>query len=88
VPFLADVNEDVRFAAVGVVMEQPNDETLHEPLVTALLAAAEGKSDRMRRQVAEALARSRVSVKGQSPAVSAALPAGFALDKNGIVTGR
>lgn len=85
VPFLADVNEDVRAAAVSVVVDQPHDEAMREPLIQALLAAAEGKSDRMRRQVADALVKTGFSVKGQTPAVQAALPAGYSIDKEGVV---
>lgn len=86
VPFLADMSEDVRFAAVGVVMDQAVDTALRDPLISALLAAAEQKSDRMRRQLAEALAKTRLDVKGHTPAVQAALPTGFGLSKDGIVT--
>lgn len=89
IPFLADVNEDVRSAAVAAVMEQDVDANLRDPLIDALIAATEARSDRMRRQVAEALAKGRWSVKGRSPAVTAALPTGFSLDKEGcVVPGR
>ena len=87
VPYFADPSEEVRSAAMSVVMEQEAPSAAHEPLVDALLAAAEQKSDRIRRQAAEALARVGASVKGRGPAVQAALPAGFAVDREGRVRG-
>lgn len=87
VPFLADVSEDVSVAAIGVVAEQPSEE-VHEPLVQALLRADEISSERLRLAAAEALRKCEISVKGHTPAVTAALPPGFSLDKQGHVHAR
>ncbi len=85
VPFLKDVNEDVRFAAVSVVVDQPKNEALREPLIEGLLEAKEQSSERMRRHFAEALATTEYAVKGFTPKVQAALPPGFTVDKAGVV---
>lgn len=87
VPFLADVSEDVSVAAIGVVSAQPN-EVVQEPLVQALLRADEISSERLRLAAAEALRKSELSVKGHTPAVTAALPPGFSVDKQGHVLAR
>lgn len=86
VPFLADVSEDVSVAAIGVAAAQPSD-ALQEPLVEALLRANEISSERLRLAAAEALRTTALSVKGHTPAVTAALPQGFTLDKQGHVLG-
>jgi len=87
VPFFADPSEEVRFAAVAVVLEQAPEAAVSAPLVDALLAAHDQQSERMRRQLAEALARVGGPVGTQAAAVTAALPAGFAVDKEGRVRG-
>lgn len=84
VPFLADVSEDVSVAAIGVVSSQPT-EVVQEPLVQALLRANEISSERLRLAAAEALQTTELSVKGHTPAVTAALPPGFSVDKQGHV---
>jgi HEAT repeat protein len=84
-PFLADMSEDVRFATTSILAQQEQGEELRLPLIEALLAAGEQQSERMRRHVAEALARTGVSTKGHQPAVQAALPAGFTIDRDGHV---
>jgi hypothetical protein len=84
-PFLADMSEDVRFAATSVLAQQDATEELRLPLIEALLAASEQQSERMRRHVAEAMARTGVSAKGHLPSVQAALPPGFSLDRDGHV---
>lgn len=84
VPFFEDPSEDVRFSAVAAATRTPTEE-VREPLVTALLKSAEEKSDRMRRSCAEGLARMGLAVKDRREAVAAALPAGFTLDKDGVV---
>lgn len=87
VPFLADVSEDVCVAAIAVVSARPN-EIVQEPLVQALLRANEISSERLRLAAAEALQTTAFSVKGHTPAVTAALPSGFSIDKQGHVHGR
>ncbi len=85
VPFLADPSEEVRVAAFAALSVQVPDDATRDPLLAALLAAHESRSDRMRREVAEALVKLGFSAKGQSSAVQAALPAGYSLDKEGRV---
>ena len=85
VPFLADPSEEVRVSAVATISAQSPDDATHTPLVDALIAAGESRSERMRREVAEALVKLGFSVKGRSATVQAALPAGFSLDKEGKV---
>jgi len=87
VPYLADVSEDVAVAALTVVAEQPSD-VVQEPMVQALLRADEISSERLRLAAAEALKRCEFSVKGHTPAVTAALPPGYSLDKQGHVLAR
>jgi HEAT repeat protein len=85
VPFFADMNEDVRFAAVSAVADQAADEAVREPLIKTLLAAQEQKSERMKKRAAESMAKLAVNVKGFTPSVEAALPPGFSVDKEGVV---
>jgi HEAT repeat protein len=85
VPFFADMNEDVRFAALSVVADQAADDTVREPLIKTLLASQEQKTERIKKQAAQVLAKLAFSVKGFTPAVEAALPPGFSLDKDGVV---
>lgn len=86
VPFFADTSEDVRFSAIAAATHHPV-EVAREPLIRALLTAHEEKSERMRRHAASALVRTGLDVKGHTPAVQAALPPGFTIDKDGIVKG-
>jgi HEAT repeat protein len=84
VPYFEDASEDVRFSAVSAAIRQPV-EALREPLIRALVTAHEEKSERMRRHCAEALVKTGFAVKGHTPSVQAALPAGFTVDKDGVV---
>jgi hypothetical protein len=84
VPFLEDMSEDVRVEAVAVLAARKNDAT-RDPLIQTLLRAQADSSERLKRAAADALARAGFSVKGQSPAVQAALPGGFSIDKDGHV---
>lgn len=83
-PFLEDMSEDVRIAALAVLQVHP-DETTKDPIIQLLLRAVEEKSERLRKSAAETLAKTGFSVKGQKPAVEAALPPGFSIDKEGKV---
>jgi HEAT repeat protein len=83
-PFLEDPSEDVRIATLAVLQVHP-DETTKDPIIQLLLKAVEEKSERMRKSAAEALAKTGFSVKGQKPAVEAALPPGYSIDKEGKV---
>lgn len=84
VPFLEDMNEDVRSATLAVLANQV-DESTREPIIQALLRAHADQSERLRRAVAGTLVKTGFSVKGHTPAVTAALPPGFTVDKEGVV---
>jgi len=84
VPFLGDMSEDVRVSAVAVIAERKVEST-KDGLIAALLTAQKESSERLKRAVAEALVKTGFAVKGQTPAVQAALPAGFSIDKDGRV---
>jgi len=87
VPFLEDPSEDVRSATVEVLARLA-DEATREPLIATLLRAHADNSERLKRLAASALAMTKFPVKGHTPAVQAALPSGFALDKAGVVSAR
>lgn len=84
-PFLQDMAEDVRVAAVTLIAAQPVNDVAREPLIETLVRASDEHSERMRQTVARALASLQLSVKGHTPAVEKALPEGFSVDKEGIV---
>lgn len=84
VPFLEDMSEDVRSATMAVLAAQAHAET-REPLIQALLRAHQEHSERLRRDAVNALVATGFSVKGHTPAVQAALIAGFSIDKEGVV---
>jgi hypothetical protein len=84
VPFLEDPSEDVRSAAIAVLGALA-DESTREALISSLIRAQSDQSERLRRDVAQALVATGFSVKGHAPAVQAALPPGFATDKEGVV---
>ena len=84
VPFLEDMSEDVRVEAVTVVAARAH-ESGRDALIQTLLRAHTESSARLARAAAEALVKTEFSVKGQSPAVQAALPSGYSVDKDGRV---
>lgn len=88
VPFLQDMSEDVRVAAVSLIASQPADESAAEPLIKALLQANEDSSERMKRSIAEGLRSLELSVKGHTPSVEAALPQGYSVNKAGVVVAK
>jgi HEAT repeat protein len=86
-PFLEDPSEDVRIATLAVLQLRP-DESAREPVINVLLKSVEERSERLRRAAAEALVKAGFSVKGQRPAVEAALPPGYTIDKEGKIHSR
>lgn len=84
VPFLDDMSEDVRVEAVAVLAARAHEGT-REALVQTLAKANSESSERLKRAVANALVQTGFSVKGQTPSVQAALPAGYSIDKEGHV---
>ena len=83
-PFLEDPSEDVRIATLHVLHTR-TDELFREPIIRLLEKAVTEKSERLRRAAAEALVKTGTSVKGYRPAVEAALPPGYSVDKEGKV---
>jgi HEAT repeat protein len=83
-PFLDDMDDEVQIAAAQVLSAQADDEG-REPLIKALLKADKDKNARVRETLAGLLADSPWDVKGHTPAVEAALPAAYKLDKSGKV---
>jgi HEAT repeat protein len=83
-PFLEDMDDEVQIAAAEVVVKQ-QDPAGREPLIQHFLKAHEGSNARVREGLAGLLADSGWDVKGYTPKVEAALPAGYKLDSKGKV---
>lgn len=79
--FVEDVNETARFHAIGAVLGQENAELARDALAKALVKE---DSVRARARIVEAFAEHRWSVGADRAAIEKALPAGFALDKDGV----
>ena len=84
VAFLEDMSEDVRIATLAVLELRP-DETTKDGIIKVLESSVEQKSERLRKAAADALVKTGFSVKGHTPAVQAALPTGYSIDKEGKV---
>jgi HEAT repeat protein len=84
-PFLDDMDDEVQIAAAEVIAKQ-QDPIGREPLIQHFLKAHEGSNARVREALAGLLADSGWDVKGYTPKVEAALPAGYKLDSRGKVT--
>jgi hypothetical protein len=84
-PFLEDMDDEVQIAAAEVIVKQ-QDLIGREPLLQHFLKANEGSNARVREALAGLLADSGWDVKGYTPKVEAALPAGYKLDSKGKVT--
>lgn len=67
---------------------QTSDERAREPLINALVAAKEESNVRVQQAAAAALEATGFDVKGFKPKVEAALPPGYALDRDGHVKKR
>jgi HEAT repeat protein len=83
-PFLDDMEDEVQIAAAEVIARQA-DESGREPLIQHFLKSHEGSNARVREALAGLLADSTWDVKGYTPKVEAALPAGYKLDSKGKV---
>jgi hypothetical protein len=83
-PFLDDMEDEVQIAAAEVIARQA-DESGREPLIKHFLKSHEGSNARVREALAGLLADSTWDVKGYTPKVEAALPAGYKLDSKGKV---
>jgi HEAT repeat protein len=84
VPFLEDMDDEVQIAAAEVITKQ-QDPIGREPLIQQFLKAHETSNARVREALAGLLADSGWDVKGYTPKVEAALPAGYKLDSKGKV---
>jgi hypothetical protein len=84
-PFLEDMDDEVQIAAAEVIIKQ-QDPVGREPLIQHFLKAHETSNARVREALAGLLADSGWDVKGYTPKVEAALPAGYKLDSKGKVT--
>ncbi|MGZ6124395.1 MAG: HEAT repeat domain-containing protein [Myxococcales bacterium] len=84
-PFLEDMDDEVQIAAAEVIAKQ-QDPLGREPLIRHFLQAHEGSNARVREALAGLLADSGWDVKGYTPKVEAALPAGYKLDSKGKVS--
>lgn len=80
-PFLADFDENVRYAAIEVMLHQ-QDERARLPLLQAL-ARPEEDSNRVRHQICEAAHQRRWSVADVD--LTGRLPAGFAVEDGRIL---
>ena len=83
-PFLEDMDDEVQIAAAEVIAQQ-QDPAGREPLIQHFLKAHEGSNARVREALAGLLADSGWDVKGYTPKVEAALPAGYKLDSRGKI---
>src|SRR5947209_476879 len=83
-PFLDDMDDGVQIAAAEVIARQ-QDPVGREPLIQHFLKAHEGNNARVREALAGLLADSGWDVKGYTPKVEAALPAGYKLDSRGKI---
>jgi HEAT repeat protein len=83
-PFLDDMDDEVQIAAAEVIARQ-QDPAGREPLIQQFLKAHEFSNARVREALAGLLADSGWDVKGYTPKVEAALPAGYKLDSKGKV---
>lgn len=84
IPFFEDPSEDVRSASMSAATRRPV-EAVREPLVKALERALAEKSERLRIAAAEAFARTGYAFVAHKAVLDRGLPAGFALDKDGVV---
>jgi hypothetical protein len=82
VPYLADMDEGVRLAAVEALMRHKNEEIAREPLLQHFVSDAED-SLRIRIQIAEGFAELAWLVKGHRGEVEKKLPEQFQLDREG-----
>ena len=82
VPYLADMDEGVRLAAVEALLRHKNEEIAREPLLQHFVSDAED-SLRIRIQISEGFAELAWLVKGHRGEVEKRLPEQFQLDREG-----
>ena len=84
IPYLADMDEGVRYAAVEALLRHKNEEAAREPLLAHFISDAED-SLRIRLQVAEGFAELGWLVKGHRGEVDKKLPEQFQIDREGHI---
>jgi hypothetical protein len=84
-PFLTDMSDDVKIAALSVLLRQ-KDPSLREPLLQALVD--EEQSARVRKELVSALAELGMGVQGYREKVEALLEEPFFVDKGGTLKKR
>lgn len=86
-PYLADMDEGVRFAAVESLLRLKNEEVAREKLLELFVSDSE-ESLRVRIRIAEGLVALGWLVHGFRPGVEKKLPDGFQLDREGHIQQR
>jgi hypothetical protein len=84
VPYLGDMDEGVRYAAVEALVRQGDEETAREPLLQQLVSESED-SLRIRIQIADGFADLGWRVHGYRDSAEKRLPEQFQLDRDGHV---
>jgi HEAT repeat protein len=84
VPYLGDMDEGVRYAAVEALTRQGNEDIAREPLLQQLVSESE-ESLRIRIQIADGFADLGWRVHGYREAAEKRLPEQFQLDRDGHV---
>lgn len=82
VPYLADMDEGVRYAAAEALMRLGNEEVARQPLIEHFVADSE-ESLRIRLQIADGFSERGWLVKTNRPAFDKKLPDTFSIDKEG-----
>jgi HEAT repeat protein len=83
-PYLADMDEGVRYAAVEALLRHKNEEAAREPLLQHFVSKDED-SLRIRLQIAEGFAEMGWLVKGHRGEVEKKLPDQFQIDREGHI---
>ncbi len=84
VPYLADMDEGVRFASIEALLALKNEEVAREKLLQLFVSDAE-ESLRLRIRIAEGFASLGWLVEGFRGSVEKKLPDGFHLDREGHI---
>jgi len=87
VPYLADMDEGVRYAAVEALVRQADEAVAREPLLKQFVSDQED-SLRIRLQIADGFVAQEWTVTGYREAVEKRLPDQYHLDKDGHVKKR
>jgi hypothetical protein len=84
VPYLGDMDEGVRYAAVEALLRHKNEDIAREPLLDHFVSDGED-SLRIRLQIADGFAELAWLVKGHRGALEKKLPEQFQLDREGHI---